>query len=64
MSAAGSAGGGVVEVHLLPALVPGCAPGPLASLAEYAVAHVLEAGGPPVRRRTAGARPGYGRTGA
>jgi hypothetical protein len=51
-------------VHLLAALAPGCAPGPLASLAEYAVAHVLEAGGPPVRRRTAGARPGYGRTGA
>jgi 1-acyl-sn-glycerol-3-phosphate acyltransferase len=65
-------GGRVVEVHLLPALQPGTDARPLAALAEYAVAHVLEAGGPaparpapvPVprrRRRTVRARAGYGR---
>ncbi|SNT01986.1 1-acyl-sn-glycerol-3-phosphate acyltransferase [Geodermatophilus saharensis] len=62
----------VVEVHLLPALQPGADPRPLAALAEYAVAHVLEAGGtvpvgpapgaaPSRRRRTVRARAGYGR---
>ncbi|MGY1694094.1 1-acyl-sn-glycerol-3-phosphate acyltransferase [Geodermatophilus sp. SYSU D00814] len=62
-------GGRVVEVHLLPALQPGTDPRPLAALAEYAVAHVLEAGGTgspvpgaaPRRRRTVRARAGYGR---
>ena len=63
--------GRVVEVHLLPALQPGTDARPLAALAEYAVAHVLEAGGPaparpapvpaPRRRRTVRARAGYGR---
>jgi 1-acyl-sn-glycerol-3-phosphate acyltransferase len=43
-------GGRVVEVHLLPALQPGSDARPLAALAEYAVAHVLEAdAAPPVR---------------
>ena len=64
-------GGRVVEVHLLPALQPGSDPRPLAALAEYAVAHVLEAGDPgPARPAPAGrarrnrsvrVRPGYGR---
>jgi hypothetical protein len=39
-------GGGVVEVHRLPALQPGHDARALASLAEYAVAHVLESGPP------------------
>jgi histidinol-phosphate/aromatic aminotransferase/cobyric acid decarboxylase-like protein len=57
-------GGEVIEVHLLPALEPGRAPWPLATLAEYAVASVLEAGGPvEARRRTVRARVGYGRSG-
>ena len=51
--------GVVVEVHLLSALEPGRAPRPLATLAEYAVAQVLEAGGPAgSRRRTVRARVG------
>ncbi|WP_336030542.1 1-acyl-sn-glycerol-3-phosphate acyltransferase [Geodermatophilus sp. FMUSA9-8] len=61
-------GGRVVEVHLLPALQPGTDARPLAALAEYAVAHVLEAGDPgparptpASRNRTVRARPGYGR---
>jgi 1-acyl-sn-glycerol-3-phosphate acyltransferase len=66
--------GDVVEVHLLPALQPGGDARALASLAEYAVAHVLEDGSPghdvpgtppapvPRRRRTVRARNGYGRT--
>ncbi|MGY1665074.1 lysophospholipid acyltransferase family protein [Geodermatophilus sp. SYSU D00696] len=64
-------GGRIVEVHLLPALQPGADARPLAALAEYAVAHVLEAGGatpappprpaPSRRRRTVRARPGYDR---
>ncbi|SDC23968.1 1-acyl-sn-glycerol-3-phosphate acyltransferase [Geodermatophilus telluris] len=58
------AAGDVVEVHLLPALEPGRAPRPLAALAEYAVAHVLESA-VPVPARSASARPrsGYRRTG-
>jgi 1-acyl-sn-glycerol-3-phosphate acyltransferase len=59
----------VVEVHLLPALQPGCDARALASLAEYAVAHVLEHDAPaarpaplPRRRRTVRDRSGYGRS--
>jgi 1-acyl-sn-glycerol-3-phosphate acyltransferase len=62
-------GGRVVEVHLLPALQPGSDARALAALAEYAVAHVLEADAPapvrpapaPRRRRTVRVRAGYGR---
>jgi hypothetical protein len=48
------AGSGVLEVHLLSALQPGHDARTLAALAEYAVAHVLESGGPgPARPGTA-----------
>ncbi len=56
--------GGVLEVHLLPALQPGHDARALASLAEYAVAHVLESGAPaPVVLAARAREPwGYGRS--
>jgi 1-acyl-sn-glycerol-3-phosphate acyltransferase len=47
------AAGGVLEVHLLPALSPGADARALAALAEDAVAHVVESGTPepPARER-------------